>query len=158
MIVGTGTGEIFKGKERGALNNECEEPCYMADKPLKWHNLLLSVSRHKDRDEGSKKTRKCFNQWHFFFLNLNFSSVWNYTGTIWYKELCIVTKTVLTSRNKTNFMPIKAQGLAITTLPVYLAYIINLICIHWVNCAYGNTVCHAEIVQSLIAWLELFLI
>lgn len=35
IIIGTVTGETFRGKERGALNNECEEPCYTADKPLK---------------------------------------------------------------------------------------------------------------------------
>lgn len=29
------TGETFREEERGALNNECEKPCYMADKPLK---------------------------------------------------------------------------------------------------------------------------
>ena len=40
IISSTVTGETFRGKERGALNNECEEPCYTADKPLKWHNLL----------------------------------------------------------------------------------------------------------------------
>ena len=35
IIIGTVTGETFRGEERGALNNECAEPCYTADKPLK---------------------------------------------------------------------------------------------------------------------------
>lgn len=44
IIASTVTGETFRGEERGALNNECEEPCYTADKPLKWHNLLPPLS------------------------------------------------------------------------------------------------------------------
>lgn len=47
-------------------------------------------------------------------------------------------KNVLTSRYKTNFMPLKAQEWGMTTPPVCLAYVINLICIHWVNCGYGT--------------------
>lgn len=47
-------------------------------------------------------------------------------------------KNLLISRNKTNFMPLKAQEWGMTTPPVWLAYVINLICIHWVNCGYGT--------------------
>ena len=35
-------------------------------------------------------------------------------------------------------MPLKAQEWGMTTPPVCLAYVINLICIHWVNCGYGT--------------------
>lgn len=35
IIIRTVTGETFRGEERGALNNECAEPCYMAEEPLK---------------------------------------------------------------------------------------------------------------------------
>lgn len=35
IITRTVTGETFRGEERGALNNECEEPCYIAVEPLK---------------------------------------------------------------------------------------------------------------------------
>lgn len=33
-------------------------------------------------------------------------------------------------------MPLKAQEWGMTTPPVCLAYVINLICIRWVNCDY----------------------
>lgn len=35
IIRTTVTGKTFRGKERGALNNECEEPHNKADEPLK---------------------------------------------------------------------------------------------------------------------------
>lgn len=47
-------------------------------------------------------------------------------------------KNVLTSRNETNFMPLKAQEWGMTTPPLCLAYVINLIRIHWVNCGCGT--------------------
>lgn len=151
-------GKHLKGKKEGLWIMNVKSP-------VTWQTSLWSDITYcflcagtKTEMRAAKRQEYVLTSDIFFFLNLNFSSLWNNTGTILYKELCIVTKTVLTSRNKTNFMPIKAQELGITTLPVYLAYIINLICIHWVNCAYGNTVCHAGIGQSLITWLELFLI
>lgn len=45
IIIHTVTGETFRGEERGALNNERTEPCYMAEEPLKWHNLLPPLSQ-----------------------------------------------------------------------------------------------------------------
>lgn len=64
------------------------------------------------------------------------------------------TKNLLTCRNKTNFMPLKAQEWGMTTPPVWLAYVINLICIHWVNCGYGTLFITLESDFSLIAWFE----
>lgn len=47
IISSTVTGETFRGKERGALNNECPDPCYRADEPLKSHNLLPRLWWHR---------------------------------------------------------------------------------------------------------------
>lgn len=70
FIIRTVTGETFRWEKRGALYNECAEPCYMAEEPLKWHNLLPPLSQDHQcadtkteikvcvRDGGSAKKKK----------------------------------------------------------------------------------------------------
>lgn len=66
-------------------------------------------------------------------------------------------KNMLTSRNKTNFMPLRAQEWGMTTPPVCLAYVINLICIHWVNCDYGTLFVTLELFSEQLGWVASYL-
>lgn len=58
FVTATVTGRTFGGKERGALNNECKEPRYTADKPLKRHDLMPRLSWHHQWADGKTMIKR----------------------------------------------------------------------------------------------------